>query len=155
MLKNKVFPWINSLPGNQAVTLQQDGAIAHTTKIVQAWCKDNLKSFWSKEFWPPSSPDLNLMDFGIWWDMVHLGEKGLRCVTFKCGKIEEIKRILGENRKQNYSCYKVTKLSLASALLSLKGVDILNKLNSILKIIHLPLIFFKKNFIALFVFKLM
>ena len=21
--------------------------------------------------------------------MVHLGEKGLRCVTFKCGKIEE------------------------------------------------------------------
>ena len=28
-------------------------------------CKDKFKSFWSKELWPPS-PDLNLMDFGIW-----------------------------------------------------------------------------------------
>ena len=25
-----------------------------------------LKSFWSKELWPPSFPDLNPMDFGIW-----------------------------------------------------------------------------------------
>ena len=91
--------------------------------------------------------------------MVHLGEKALRCVTFKCGKIEEkIERILGENRKRNYSCHvpRVNrKLSLASAVLSLKRADILNKLNSILKIIHLPLILFKKNFISLFVFKLM
>ena len=22
--------------------------------------------FWSKESWPPSSPDLNSMDFGVW-----------------------------------------------------------------------------------------
>ena len=65
MLKNRVLPWINSLPGNQVVTLQQDGATAHTAKMVQAWCKDNFKSFWSKELWPPFS-DLNLMDFGIW-----------------------------------------------------------------------------------------
>ena len=48
MLKNRVRPSINSLPGNQAVTLQQDGATAHTAKMVQAWCKDNFKSFWSK-----------------------------------------------------------------------------------------------------------
>ena len=34
MLKNRVLPWINSLPGNQAVTLQQDGATAHTAKMV-------------------------------------------------------------------------------------------------------------------------
>ena len=66
MLKNRVLPWINSYPGNQAVTLQQDGATAHTAKVIQALCKDNFKSFWSKELWPPSSPDLNLMDFGIW-----------------------------------------------------------------------------------------
>ena len=25
-----------------------------------------FKGFWEKEVWPPSSPDLNLMDFGIW-----------------------------------------------------------------------------------------
>ena len=66
MLKNRVLPWINSLAGNQAVTLQQDGVTAHIAKIVQAWCKENYKSFWSKELWPPSFPDLNPMDFGIW-----------------------------------------------------------------------------------------
>ena len=64
-MKNTVLPWINSLPGNQAVTLQQDGATAHAAKMVQAWYKDNFKSFWSKELWPPS-PDFNPMDFGIW-----------------------------------------------------------------------------------------
>ena len=26
----------------------------------------DFKSFWSKELWPPSSPDLNPMNFGIW-----------------------------------------------------------------------------------------
>ena len=66
MLKNRVLPWINSLPGNQAVTFQQDGATAHTAKMVQAWCKNNFKSFWSKKLWLPSSPDLNPMDFGVW-----------------------------------------------------------------------------------------
>ena len=36
MLKNRVLPWINSLPGNQAVTLQQDGPTTHTAKMVQS-----------------------------------------------------------------------------------------------------------------------
>ena len=66
MLKEKVLPWVDTLPGDEGVTLQQDGATAHTANLVQAWCKDNFKSFWSKELWPPSSPDLNPMDFGIW-----------------------------------------------------------------------------------------
>ena len=52
MLKNRVLPWINSLPGNQAVTLQQDGATSHTAKMFQVWCKDNFKSFWSKNSGP-------------------------------------------------------------------------------------------------------
>ena len=66
MLKDRVVPWVNALPGDEGVTLQQDGATAHTAKLVQAWCKGHFKSFWSKELWPPSSPDLNPMDFGIW-----------------------------------------------------------------------------------------
>jgi hypothetical protein len=28
--------------------------------------KDNFQRFWPKSFWPPSSPDLNVMDFAIW-----------------------------------------------------------------------------------------
>ena len=50
----------------KGITLQQDGTTSHTARLVQDWCKDNFKSFWPKELWPPSSPDLNSMDFGIW-----------------------------------------------------------------------------------------
>ena len=47
-------------------TFQQDGATAHTANITQSWCRENLPRFWSKEKWPPCSPDLNPMDFSIW-----------------------------------------------------------------------------------------
>ena len=146
MLKNRVLAWINSLPGNQAVTLQQDGATAHTAKMVQAWCKDNFKSFWSKELWPPSSPDLNPMDFGIW----SILERKPCAVSHL--NVEKLKKKLKESwAKIESETIRATCDQVISclAVLSLKRVDILNKLNSILKIIHLTLIFFKKNFIAL------
>ena len=66
MLKDKVVPWMNSLSLDDGLTLQQDGATAHTAKMVQEWCKEHFKAFWPKDIWPPSSPDLNPMDFGIW-----------------------------------------------------------------------------------------
>ena len=50
---------------NRPWTLQQDGASSHTAKISQNWCETNLNSFWDKTLWPPSSPDLNPMDFSI------------------------------------------------------------------------------------------
>ncbi|QQP34859.1 Putative transposable element [Caligus rogercresseyi] len=43
----------------------QRGAPAHTAKIVQGWMGDNM-NFWSKDFWPPQSPDLNPLDYSIW-----------------------------------------------------------------------------------------
>ena len=92
MLKNRFLPWINSLPGNQAVTLQQDGATAHTAEMVQAWCKDNFKSFWSKKFWPPSSPDLNPMEFGIW----SISERKACAVSHS--NVEKLKKKLKEFR---------------------------------------------------------
>ncbi|QQP48859.1 Transposable element tcb2 transposase [Caligus rogercresseyi] len=45
---------------------QQDGAPAHTSNLVQNWCLENLDMFWSKEFWPPSSLDLNPCDYYLW-----------------------------------------------------------------------------------------
>ena len=66
MLKEIVVPWINTLALKNNLTLQQDDATAHTAKNVQAWCKKNFTAFLSKKMWPPSSPDLNPMDFGIW-----------------------------------------------------------------------------------------
>ena len=45
---------------------QQDGAPAHTSNVSQNWLSKNVPDFISKEEWPPSSPDLNSMDFSIW-----------------------------------------------------------------------------------------
>ena len=42
-------------------TFQQDGAPSRTSKS-QKWCQDYFPRFWSKEVWPPSSPDLKAMD---------------------------------------------------------------------------------------------
>ena len=149
MLKNRVFSWINLLPRNQAVTLQQDGATAHTAKMVQAWCKDNFKSFWSNELWPPSFPDLNPMDFGIW----SILERKACAVSHS--NVEKLKKKLKESWAKIESetirgtCDQVI-YRLCRVIL--KRADILNKLNLILKIIHLPLIFFKKKFYCPFCF---
>ena len=44
---------------------QQDSALSHTSKKTQKWCQDHFPGFWSKEVRPPSSPDLNSMDFCV------------------------------------------------------------------------------------------
>lgn len=47
-------------------TFQQDSAPAHKEKITQTWLKSNLPNFISSLEWPPSSPDLNPLDYSIW-----------------------------------------------------------------------------------------
>ena len=51
--------------GNENFTFQQDSAPSHTSRKTQAWCRANFPNFWSKEMWPPVSPDLNPLDFNI------------------------------------------------------------------------------------------
>jgi hypothetical protein len=66
VLKNVVKPWIRANYGpRKNYIFQQDGAPCHTANRTQKWLGDNLKSFWPKEFWPPSSPDLNPLDFSV------------------------------------------------------------------------------------------
>ena len=52
---------------NKDFTFQQDRAPSHTSNRTQEWCRDNFPRFWSKELWPPSSPDLNPMNFSVWF----------------------------------------------------------------------------------------
>ena len=51
---------------NGPFIFQQDGAPAHTANTSQIWLRENIFGFITKEQWPPSSPDLNPMDFSIW-----------------------------------------------------------------------------------------
>ena len=50
---------------NKSFTFQ-DGAPSHTSKKTQKWCEEHFPSFWTKDLWPPSSPNLNPMDFCVW-----------------------------------------------------------------------------------------
>lgn len=70
VLMNVVKPATTTMYGNDYFCFQQDGAPSHTAKIVQAWCTENLPDFISKDEWPPSSPDLNPLDFCIWGYML-------------------------------------------------------------------------------------
>ena len=45
---------------------QQDGAPCHTAKICSDYLKSENIEFWDKNDWPPNSPDLNPLDYGIW-----------------------------------------------------------------------------------------
>ena len=45
---------------------QQDSAPAHASKITQGWFREQNIDFISKDEWPPSSPDLNPLDYSVW-----------------------------------------------------------------------------------------
>ncbi len=64
-LKETVKPWIESEFPEIDICFMQDSAPAHGAKHVQAWCKANFQHFWPKEWWPPSSPDCNPLDFAM------------------------------------------------------------------------------------------
>ncbi len=66
ILVNVVKPQCQQMYTNGKWCFQQDSAPAHKAKICQNWCRQNLPDFISTEEWPPSSPDLNPLDYSIW-----------------------------------------------------------------------------------------
>jgi transposase len=69
VMRYHVLPWIKANYPDGNYVWQQDGAPAHTSKKIQKFCQDNMVNFWPKDFWPPSSPDLNPLDF-FWWGAI-------------------------------------------------------------------------------------
>jgi len=51
---------------NQRWIFQQDSAPAHRAKVNQEWCRREIPGFISADEWPPSSPDLNPLNYSIW-----------------------------------------------------------------------------------------
>ena len=63
VLKSVVIPWCNQVTGGRSWVWQQDSAPAHKSKETQAWIQKECYDFVP---WPPSSPDLNPLDYFIW-----------------------------------------------------------------------------------------
>ena len=72
VLKPHVLPWIQAnfmdLP---ETILMQDGAPCQTSKLIQKRLEDHI-NYWPKYFWPPSSQDLDPMDFSIWANIISM-----------------------------------------------------------------------------------
>ena len=66
VLKSVVIPWCNQVAGGRPWVWQQDSAPAHNFKETQAWLQKECYNFVPFSHWPPSSPDLNPLDYFIW-----------------------------------------------------------------------------------------
>jgi len=66
VLKSAVKPWLDANYPDGNYVWQQDGAPGHKAIVAQNWCKEHLAQFWPSDWWPPSSPDLSPLDYGIW-----------------------------------------------------------------------------------------
>ena len=66
VLKSVVIPWCNQVAGGRPwVWWQQDLALAHKSKETQAWLQKECYDFVPFSHWPPSSPDLNLLNYFV------------------------------------------------------------------------------------------
>ena len=66
VLRYHVIPWIRRNYPKGNYVWQQDGAPAHKPIKTQQYLEKHTAEHWPKMFWPPSSPDLNPLDYSVW-----------------------------------------------------------------------------------------
>ena len=66
VLKSVVMPSCNQVAGGRPWLWQQDSAPAHKSKETQAWFQKECYVFVPFSQCPPSSPDLNPLDYFVW-----------------------------------------------------------------------------------------
>ena len=66
VLKSVVILWCNQVAGGRPWVWQQDLTPAHKSKKTQAWLQNECYDFVPFSHCPPSSPDLNLLDYFVW-----------------------------------------------------------------------------------------
>ncbi len=66
ILRQELKPWVDAHFAPGTFVYQHDGAPAHTAASTQTFLEELGWRFWRKTEWPPSSPDLAPLDYGIW-----------------------------------------------------------------------------------------
>ena len=66
VLKSVVIPGCNQVAAGRPWVWLQDSVPAHKSKETQAWLQKECYDFVPFSHWPPSSPDLNLLDYFVW-----------------------------------------------------------------------------------------
>jgi len=65
-MESTVLPWIKTVAGDRPWVWPQDPAPCHVSNRSIKWLKDHCYDLVSKDCWPPSSPDLNPLDYFVW-----------------------------------------------------------------------------------------
>ena len=72
-LKTTLIPWMRRVAAAHGlarrpapVIFQQDSAPTHRARQTLEYLRSEKIVFWTPEDWPPNSPDLNPLDYGVW-----------------------------------------------------------------------------------------
>jgi len=65
VLMDVVKPWIETVASGIICFSAGRCTSSYMSHLIQNWFSENIDMFWSKEFWPPNSPDLNLLDYYV------------------------------------------------------------------------------------------
>ena len=94
VLKSVVIPWCNQVAGGRPWVWQQDSAPAHKSKETQAWLQKECYDFVPFSHRPPSSPDLNPLDYFVWSHVENI--TNMTSINTKASLIAAIHRVFAE-----------------------------------------------------------
>ena len=94
MLKSVVIHRCNQVAGGRPWVWQQDSAPAHMSKETKAWLQKEFYDFVPFSYWPPSSPDLNPLDYFIWSYVENI--PNMTSHNTKASLIATIRRVLAK-----------------------------------------------------------
>ena len=94
VLKSVVIPWCNQVAGGRPWVWQRDSAPAHKSKETQAWLQKECYDFVPFSHWPPTYPDLNLLDYFVWSYVKNI--TNMTSHNTKASLIAAIRRVFAE-----------------------------------------------------------
>ena len=63
VLGTVVKPWFDRVRNERPYIFQQDSAPSHKAQTTQDWLAEHFQDHITPNLWPPSSPDLNPLDY--------------------------------------------------------------------------------------------
>ena len=94
VMKSVVIPWWNQVACGRPWVWQQDLAPAHESKETKAWLQKERDDFAPFSHWPPSSPDLNPLDYFVWLYVENI--TNMTSHNTKASLITTIRRVFAE-----------------------------------------------------------
>ena len=94
VLKCVAILWCNQVAGDSPWVWQQDSAPAHNSKETQAWLQKECEDFVTFSHWPPSSSNLNPLDYFVWSSVENI--TNMTSHNTKTSMIAAIHRVFAE-----------------------------------------------------------